>query len=70
MPRPHHGVAVRGSSTPHPVSERNVWSMTRRTTGQIALDAFVELVKLGVAGDSSHVVGTHKPTVRLHVTDG
>ncbi|MCU1423217.1 MAG: hypothetical protein JWN36_2868 [Microbacteriaceae bacterium] len=39
-----------------------------RTTPQIALDALVELVKLGVAGDSSHVVGSHKPTVRLHVT--
>ncbi|MCU1421777.1 MAG: endonuclease [Microbacteriaceae bacterium] len=39
-----------------------------RTTPQIALDALVELVKLGVAGDSAHIVGTHKPTVRLHVT--
>jgi hypothetical protein len=39
-----------------------------RTTPQIALDALVDLVKLGVAGDSAHIVGTHKPTVRLHVT--
>jgi hypothetical protein len=39
-----------------------------RTTPQIALDALVELVKLGLAGDSAHIVGTHKPTVRLHVT--
>ena len=39
-----------------------------RTTPQIALDALVELVKLGVAGDSAHIVGAHKPTVRLHVT--
>jgi hypothetical protein len=39
-----------------------------RTTPQIALDALVELLKLGVAGDSAHIVGTHKPTVRLHVT--
>ncbi|MCU1422912.1 MAG: endonuclease [Microbacteriaceae bacterium] len=39
-----------------------------RTTPQIALDALVDLVKLGVAGDSAHIVGTHKPTVRLHFT--
>ena len=39
-----------------------------RTTQQIALDALVDLVKLGVAGDSAHIVGAHKPTVRLHVT--
>ncbi|MCU1421724.1 MAG: hypothetical protein JWN36_1375 [Microbacteriaceae bacterium] len=39
-----------------------------RTTPQIALDALVELVKLGVAGDSARIVGTHKPTVRLHFT--
>ena len=39
-----------------------------RTTPQIALDALVDLVKLGVASDSAHIVGAHKPTVRLHVT--
>ena len=39
-----------------------------RTTPQIALDALVDLVTLGVAGDSAHIVGAHKPTVRLHVT--
>ena len=39
-----------------------------RATPQIALDALVDLVKLGVAGDAAHVVGAHKPTVRLHVT--
>ena len=39
-----------------------------RTTPQIALDALVDLVKLGVADDSAHIVGVHKPTVRLHVT--
>ncbi|MCU1421278.1 MAG: endonuclease [Microbacteriaceae bacterium] len=39
-----------------------------RSTPQIALDALVELVKLGVAVDSAHIVGVHKPTVRLHVT--
>ena len=39
-----------------------------RTTPQIALDALVDLVKLGVASDSAHIVGAHKPTVRVHVT--
>jgi hypothetical protein len=39
-----------------------------RTIPQITLDALVGLVELGVAGDSAHIVGTHKPTVRLHVT--
>ena len=39
-----------------------------RTTPQIALDALVDLVKIGVAGDSAHIIGAHKPTVRLHVT--
>jgi hypothetical protein len=39
-----------------------------RTTPQIALDALVDLVELGVAGDSAHIIGTLKPTVRLHVT--
>jgi hypothetical protein len=39
-----------------------------RTIPQIALDALIDLVSLGVTGDSAHIVGTHKPTVRLHVT--
>jgi hypothetical protein len=39
-----------------------------RTIPQIALDALIDLVGLGVAGDSAHVIGSHKPTVRLHVT--
>jgi hypothetical protein len=39
-----------------------------RTIPQIALDALIDLVELGVVGDSAHIVGTHKPTVRLHVT--
>jgi hypothetical protein len=39
-----------------------------RTIPQIALDALIDLVDLGVAGDSAHIVGAHKPTVRLHVT--
>jgi hypothetical protein len=39
-----------------------------RTIPQIALDALIDLVDLGVAGDSVHVIGSHKPAVRLHVT--
>jgi hypothetical protein len=39
-----------------------------RTIPQIALDALVDLVSLGIAGDSAHIIGTHKATVRLHVT--
>jgi hypothetical protein len=39
-----------------------------RTIPQLALDALVGLVELGAAGDSAHIIGTHKPTVRLHVT--
>jgi hypothetical protein len=39
-----------------------------RTIPQLALDALIDLVELGVAGDSAHIVGTNKPTVRLHVT--
>lgn len=39
-----------------------------RTVRQIALDALVELITLGAAGDSAHIVGARTPTVRLHVT--
>jgi hypothetical protein len=39
-----------------------------RTIPQIALDALVDLLSLGVAGDSTHIVGSQKPTVHLHVT--
>ncbi len=39
-----------------------------RTIRQIALDALVELVALGAAGESTHIVGSPKPSVRLHVT--
>jgi hypothetical protein len=39
-----------------------------RTTPQIALDALIDLIELGIAGDSAHIVGAHKPTVRLHGT--
>jgi hypothetical protein len=39
-----------------------------RTIPQLALDALIDLVSLGAAGDSALIVGSHKPTVRLHVT--
>ena len=38
-----------------------------RTPEQIALDAFIDLLKLGVAADSTRIVGAHRPAVRLHV---
>jgi hypothetical protein len=38
-----------------------------RTPEQIALDAFIELLKLGVAADSTRIVGAHRPAVRVHV---
>jgi hypothetical protein len=39
-----------------------------RTIPQIAVDALIDLVELGVDGDSGRIVGVHKPAVRLHVT--
>ncbi len=39
-----------------------------RTTAQIAVDAVVSLVTLGVSGESVRIVGAHRPAVRLHVT--
>ena len=39
-----------------------------RTPGQLALDSFMELLRLGVAGDSTHIVGAQRPAVRVHVT--
>ncbi len=40
-----------------------------RTTEQVALDAFVELVRLGSAVEPGDLVGTRKPAVRVLVTD-
>lgn len=39
-----------------------------RTTEQLALDAFVELVRLGTDADS-HVLPAHRPAVRVLITD-
>ncbi|WP_187270536.1 HNH endonuclease signature motif containing protein [Lacisediminihabitans profunda] len=39
-----------------------------RTTGQLALDALVEMVRIAVAADDGRVFGTRKPAVRVHVT--
>jgi hypothetical protein len=39
-----------------------------RTTEQIALDALVELVDVAVRGESSHVLGARRPSVRVLVT--
>jgi len=40
-----------------------------RTTEQIALDAFVELLRLGGAADSRVIIGKRAPAVRVLVTD-
>lgn len=39
-----------------------------RTTGQLMVDAFVQMVRLAGAADSGTVFGTHKPGVRVTVT--
>lgn len=39
-----------------------------RTTEQLALDAFVDLIKLGTAADDGRVLGSTTPTVRILVT--
>jgi hypothetical protein len=39
-----------------------------RTNGQLTLDAFVDLVRLGAAADDGRIVGSRKPTVHLLVT--
>ena len=44
-------------------------SLDARSTEQIALDGFVELVRLGIAVAPTELVGTSRPAVRVHVTD-
>lgn len=39
-----------------------------RTTGQLALDALVEMVRIAAAADNGRVFGIRKPAVRVHVT--
>lgn len=39
-----------------------------RTTGQLALDAMVEMIRIAGAADEGRVFGTRKPAVRVHVT--
>lgn len=41
-----------------------------RTTEQLALDGFVELLRIGAATAPGENVGTSRPAVRVHVTDG
>ena len=38
-----------------------------RTTEQLTLDAFVELVRTGAAADDGRIYGSRKPSVRMHV---
>jgi hypothetical protein len=39
-----------------------------RSTGQLAVDALVEMVRIAGAADSGRVFGTRTPAVRVHVT--
>lgn len=40
-----------------------------RTTEQLALDAFVELIRIGTAADTPVVLGARRPGIKLLVTD-
>jgi len=40
-----------------------------RTTEQLALDGFVELLRLGAAVEPGRILGEQRPAVRIHVTD-
>ncbi len=40
-----------------------------RTTEQLALDALVELLRIGVAADDGRIYGQRKPIVRVHVAE-
>jgi hypothetical protein len=40
-----------------------------RTTGQIALDAFVDLIQVATAADEGTVFGTRRPAVRVLMTE-
>ncbi len=40
-----------------------------RTTEQLALDGFVELLRLGAAVEPEQIVGEQRPAVRIHLTD-
>jgi len=40
-----------------------------RTTEQLALDGFVELLRLGATVEPGDILGTARPAVRVHVTD-
>ncbi|HWM34448.1 MAG TPA: DUF222 domain-containing protein [Pseudolysinimonas sp.] len=39
-----------------------------RSTGRLALDALVEMVRIAGAADTGRVFGTHRPAVTVHVT--
>lgn len=39
-----------------------------RTTGQLALDALVQMVRIAAAADQGTVFGARRPSVRVHVT--
>ncbi|MHC5794892.1 HNH endonuclease signature motif containing protein [Lacisediminihabitans sp. FW035] len=43
-------------------------ALDERTTGQLSLDALVEMVRIAAFADDGRVFGTRKPAVRVHVT--
>jgi hypothetical protein len=45
-------------------------ALDERTTGQLALDALVEMVRIAASADTGRLFGTRKPAVRVHVTAG
>ncbi len=44
-------------------------SSDERTTEQLVLDAFVELIRIGTAADAKIVLGARRPAIKLLVTD-
>jgi hypothetical protein len=43
-------------------------TLDARTTGQLALDALVEMVRIAAAADPGHLFATRKPAVRVYIT--
>ncbi len=54
---------------PDAVSSSDELPRDERTTDQVAVDALVELVRLGTAADPAHILTAHKPAVRVAVAE-
>lgn len=48
--------------------DESIARFDERTLEQVAADALVELIRIGSTGGSDEVLGSHRPSVRLHVT--